>query len=102
MTAVSTRSIVVARSVAVERTPQRLDPLGAQSAWLLVPLLIPTSALVLCQEPQSLLCNVRMIGQHLERGDQAIPTEERNEPWHTRGKVGVLSEVGSQDVQAAK
>jgi len=39
MTALSTRSIVGARSVAVERTPQRLDPLGAQSAWLLVPLL---------------------------------------------------------------
>ncbi len=39
MTALSTRTIVGARSVAVERTPQRLDPLGAQSAWLLVPLL---------------------------------------------------------------
>ena len=39
MTALSTRNIVGARSVAVERTPQRLDPLGAQSAWLLVPLL---------------------------------------------------------------
>ncbi|MGH1547726.1 hypothetical protein ACRAWB_00505 [Leifsonia poae] len=39
MTALSTRSIVGARSVAVERTPQRLDPLGAQSAWLLIPLL---------------------------------------------------------------
>lgn len=39
MTALSTRTIVGARSVAVERTPQRLDPLGAQSAWLLVPIL---------------------------------------------------------------
>ncbi|MGO4536598.1 hypothetical protein [Leifsonia sp. 2MCAF36] len=39
MTALSPRTIVGARSVAVERTPQRLDPLGAQSAWLLVPLL---------------------------------------------------------------
>ncbi|MEV8214380.1 hypothetical protein [Leifsonia sp. NPDC077715] len=39
MTVLSTRSVVGARSVAVERTPQRLDPLGAQSAWLLVPLL---------------------------------------------------------------
>jgi len=39
MTALSSRAIVDARSVPVERTPQRLDPLGAQSAWLLVPLL---------------------------------------------------------------
>ncbi|WP_374007921.1 hypothetical protein [Leifsonia sp. LS-T14] len=39
MTALNPRTIVGARSVAVERTPQRLDPLGAQSAWLLVPLL---------------------------------------------------------------
>lgn len=38
MTALSPRTIVGARSVALERTPQRLDPLGAQSAWLLVPL----------------------------------------------------------------
>jgi hypothetical protein len=39
MTALNQRTIVGARSVAIERTPQRLDPLGAQSAWLLVPLL---------------------------------------------------------------
>ena len=39
MTALIPRTIVGARSVAVERTPQRLDPLGAQSAWMLVPLL---------------------------------------------------------------
>lgn len=39
MTALSSRAIVDARSIPLERTPQRLDPLGAQSAWLLVPLL---------------------------------------------------------------
>ncbi|WP_285113997.1 hypothetical protein [Leifsonia sp. fls2-241-R2A-40a] len=39
MTALNPRTIVGARSVPLERTPQRLDPLGAQSAWLLVPLL---------------------------------------------------------------
>lgn len=39
MTVLSSRTIVGARSVPLERTPQRLDPLGAQSAWLLVPLL---------------------------------------------------------------
>src|SRR4051794_40475542 len=39
MPALNQRTIVGARSVAIERTPQRLDPLGAQSAWLLVPLL---------------------------------------------------------------
>lgn len=39
MTALTSRAIVDARSVPLERTPQRLDPLGAQSAWLLVPLL---------------------------------------------------------------
>jgi hypothetical protein len=39
MTTLSPRTIVGARSVPLERTPQRLDPLGAQSAWLLVPLL---------------------------------------------------------------
>jgi multidrug transporter EmrE-like cation transporter len=31
-------TIVRLRSVPVERTPQRLDPLGAQSAWLIVPI----------------------------------------------------------------
>ncbi|WP_431246754.1 hypothetical protein [Leifsonia xyli] len=39
MTALSPRAIVGARSIPAERTPQRLDPLGVQSAWLLVPLL---------------------------------------------------------------
>jgi len=39
MTALNPRTIVGARSVTIERTPQRLDPLGAQSAWPLVPLL---------------------------------------------------------------
>ncbi|MDN4598282.1 hypothetical protein [Leifsonia virtsii] len=39
MSALTPRTIVDARSVPLERTPQRLDPLGAQSAWLLVPLL---------------------------------------------------------------
>ncbi|MET3566232.1 hypothetical protein ABIC47_001717 [Leifsonia sp. 563] len=39
MTALNPRTIVGARSVTLERTPQRLDPLGAQSAWPLVPLL---------------------------------------------------------------
>lgn len=32
-------TIVRNRSMPVERTPQRLDPLGVQSAWLLVPLI---------------------------------------------------------------
>jgi hypothetical protein len=32
-------TIVRYRSMPVERTPQRLDPLGVQSAWLLVPLI---------------------------------------------------------------
>jgi hypothetical protein len=39
MSGLNARTIVGARSVALERTPQRLDPIGAQSAWLLVPLL---------------------------------------------------------------
>lgn len=39
MTALASRTIVGARAVPPERTPQRLDPLGAQTAWLLVPLL---------------------------------------------------------------
>lgn len=39
MSGLNPRTIVGARSVAIERTPQRLDPIGAQSAWLLVPLL---------------------------------------------------------------
>lgn len=39
MTGLNPRTIVRARAVTVERTPQRLDPLGAQSAWPLVPLL---------------------------------------------------------------
>ena len=39
MSLLTSRTIVRARSAPVERTPQRLDPLGAQSAWLLVPLL---------------------------------------------------------------
>lgn len=34
-----TETIVRYRSMPVERTPQRLDPLGVQSAWLLVPLI---------------------------------------------------------------
>jgi hypothetical protein len=39
MTVLTERTIVAARSLPIERTPQRLDPLGAQTAWLLVPLL---------------------------------------------------------------
>ena len=39
MTVLTSRAIVGARSIPLERTPQRLDPLGAQTAWLLVPLL---------------------------------------------------------------
>jgi hypothetical protein len=39
MTVLTSRTIVGARSLPMERTPQRLDPLGAQTAWLLVPLL---------------------------------------------------------------
>ena len=39
MTALDDATIVRLRADAVERTPQRLDPLGVQSAWLLVPLL---------------------------------------------------------------
>ncbi len=33
------QTIIRLRSVPVERTPQRLDPIGVQSAWTLVPLL---------------------------------------------------------------
>ncbi|MFJ3391298.1 hypothetical protein [Leifsonia aquatica] len=40
---VATATIVRLRSVPVERTPQRLDPLGVQSAWLLVPLIGATA-----------------------------------------------------------
>ncbi|GIT80925.1 hypothetical protein LLS1_25940 [Leifsonia sp. LS1] len=36
---IASETIVRLRSVPVERTPQRLDPLGVQSAWLLVPLI---------------------------------------------------------------
>lgn len=36
---VASDTIVRLRSVPVERTPQRLDPLGVQSAWLLMPLI---------------------------------------------------------------
>jgi hypothetical protein len=39
MTALDDATIVRLRSVPVERTPQRLDPLGVQSAWALVPVL---------------------------------------------------------------
>lgn len=39
MNSVITETIVRYRSTPVERTPQRLDPLGVQSAWLLVPLI---------------------------------------------------------------
>ena len=39
MNSVITETIVRYRSMPVERTPQRLDPLGVQSAWLLVPLI---------------------------------------------------------------
>lgn len=39
MTPVITETIVRYRSMPVERTPQRLDPLGVQSAWLLVPII---------------------------------------------------------------
>ena len=39
MTRPLTETIVRVRSLPTERTPQRLDPLGVQSAWLLVPLL---------------------------------------------------------------
>ncbi|MEN2739507.1 hypothetical protein ABCS02_17075 [Microbacterium sp. X-17] len=39
MNQVLSETIVHYRSLPVERTPQRLDPLGVQSAWLLVPLL---------------------------------------------------------------
>ncbi|ERK72792.1 hypothetical protein [Leifsonia aquatica] len=40
---VASATIVRLRSVPVERTPQRLDPLGVQSAWLLVPLIGATA-----------------------------------------------------------
>jgi hypothetical protein len=36
-------AIVRQRSVPFERTPQRLDPLGVQSAWMLVPILSVTA-----------------------------------------------------------
>ncbi len=39
MSPVVAETIVRYRSMPVERTPQRLDPLGVQSAWLLVPLI---------------------------------------------------------------
>ncbi|WP_431279623.1 hypothetical protein [Leifsonia poae] len=39
MTATGETPIVRQRSLPFERTPQRLDPLGVQSAWLLVPIL---------------------------------------------------------------
>jgi hypothetical protein len=39
MNTVIDETIVRYRSLPVERTPQRLDPLGVQSAWLLVPLI---------------------------------------------------------------
>lgn len=39
MSRVLTDTIVWVRSRPTERTPQRLDPLGVQSAWLLVPLI---------------------------------------------------------------
>ncbi|MEY9951282.1 hypothetical protein [Leifsonia sp. EB34] len=39
MSQVLSETIVHYRSLPVERTPQRLDPLGVQSAWLLMPLL---------------------------------------------------------------
>lgn len=37
-TGLAPETLVRLRSTPVERTPQRLDPLGAQSAWLLLPL----------------------------------------------------------------
>ncbi|WP_348786713.1 hypothetical protein [Leifsonia sp. NPDC080035] len=39
MSRVVADTIVRVRSLPTERTPQRLDPLGVQSAWLLVPLI---------------------------------------------------------------
>ena len=39
MTRLDEATIVRLRSTTFERTPQRLDPLGAQSAWMVVPLL---------------------------------------------------------------
>ncbi|MFF1877311.1 hypothetical protein [Leifsonia sp. NPDC058230] len=39
MTVLGEAAIVRRRSVPLERTPQRLDPLGVQSAWALVPIL---------------------------------------------------------------
>jgi len=39
MTKLDDATIVRLRSTPFERTPQRLDPLGVQSAWLIVPLL---------------------------------------------------------------
>jgi hypothetical protein len=39
MTALDDATIVRLRSLPIERTPQRLDPLGVQSAWALVPVL---------------------------------------------------------------
>jgi hypothetical protein len=39
VTALGEATIIRQRSVPFERTPQRLDPLGVQSAWMLVPIL---------------------------------------------------------------
>lgn len=39
MTRLDDATMVRLRSTSLERTPQRLDPLGAQSAWMIVPLL---------------------------------------------------------------
>ena len=68
----------------------------------LVALVVLAAALVPCQQPQGLFGDARMIGEHLEGGDQTVAAEQRDEPGHASGKIGIFIEVGAQDAEAAE
>src|SRR5262249_4088976 len=57
-------------------------------------------SLKLCQEPDCLFRNRRIISQRLQGGDNTVPPKESDEPWHAGSEVGnVVSQLASQHIE---
>src|SRR5262249_42064162 len=75
-------------------------PFMQNFAKLFLPPRIYFFSLKLCQEPDCLFRNRRIISQRLQGGDNTVPPKESDEPWHAGSEVGnVVSQLASQHIE---
>ncbi|MNY03941.1 hypothetical protein D3C86_1365880 [compost metagenome] len=75
--------------------PQLVEDL----AGLFVAPIVHAPPLVLGKQPQGLLGDVGVVGEGLERRDQAVPAEQGRVPGHSGREVALALEPAAQHVQ---